>query len=72
VTSDAGSHELPGALHYSPHLNVAPHHSPFRPARIGPFQVNTVEVTPADVWVHTTGGTVRLPPEMVGYSWRPA
>lgn len=71
MTSTQGSHELPGALHYSPTLNVPPHNSPFRPARLGPFPIRAVEVDREDIWVHTSGGSVRLPPQMVGYSWVP-
>ncbi len=66
----AGTFQLPSTLHYSPVNDVAPYHSPFRPAKFNQFQVTGIEITDRDVLVHSTGGTVRLPVEQVAYSYQ--
>lgn len=72
VTHRGGSHEAETTLRYFEDMEVdVPHKSPFRPHRLGQFPVIAVEVTPKDIWVHTSGGTLRYPPELCAYSWKP-
>lgn len=72
MTVGQGTHEMANTVTYHQALDVAPWNSPFRPHRIGPFPIVAVEVTREDVFVHTSAGTIRIPPQMAGYSWRPA
>lgn len=69
VTVNQGSHEMETSLRYSEELNVAPHKSPFRPAKMGPFSIRSVEVTEQDILIVTDGGTIRLPPGTTAYSY---
>lgn len=53
-------HELPRNDAYA---------SPFRPHRVGTHVIRSIEITESDVLITCDGGTVRLPPEMVTYSF---
>lgn len=74
VTADRGSHELETTLRYfeafadPKRTDFAPHKSPFRPSRLGPFPIRSVDVGPDGVVITSDGGSIRLPLEMTVYS----
>lgn len=71
VTASQGSHQLETTLRYAVELDgKPPHNSPFRPSKLGPFKILSVEITDQDILISTAGGVIRLPPGICPYSYR--
>lgn len=67
------AHEMESTLRYSEALiDEAPHYSPFRPSKVGPFRILAAEITDQDIRIVTEGGTLRYPPELTAWASLPA
>lgn len=67
-----GAFEMESTLRYFRDMPESPAHgnSPFRPHRLGTHRIKRVQVLQGDVLVETDGGTIRIPPDLVVYSYQ--